>query len=79
MKVFLTKYCLTDGIKEIEVDECVRYAGMALLRDANHQTYFHKRDYSLSIDEARNKAEAMRNKKIKSLEAQIEKIRKISF
>lgn len=82
MKVWITKYALTDGITEVEliakhkvVDEikyfCKNDSGNILTLD--------EKDFSWSLGEAQYKAEEMRRKKIESLKKQIEKLEEMRF
>ena len=81
MKVYVTKYALTLGIKAVECEEgdsgrlypkegqCFhRWTGLKLGKDA-HKTY----------DEAVKAAEAMVLKKVAALEKQAMKLRKMKF
>ena len=80
-KVFITRYALTSGIKEVETEihkstfkdypNCVR--------DSTFSFYYIGKDAFLDKSEALNKAEDMRKKKIASLRKQIEKLEKLSF
>lgn len=75
MKAFLTKYALTRGITKIEGEE---FNGFI---DTGTRTlgYVSKSDYKLTLTEAKQKAEDMRLRKIKSLENQLKKYRAMKF
>lgn len=79
MKVYVTKYALTDGIREIDVEEC----GDGLVRTIGHRydTYFHKegREWHRDQVSANARADAMRKAKIASLEKSIAKLRALKF
>lgn len=79
-KVFITKYALTEGIKEVETDvrknevgnyEYVLYGNYSFFRIGS--------DAFTDKSEALKKAEEMRQNKIASLRKQIEKLEKLSF
>lgn len=79
MKVFITKYALTQGIYEVEVKET---ANPDMVVEANNSlAYYHGKgkEWHLKKEDAIQKAEEMRSKKIKSLKKQIEKIEKMKF
>lgn len=80
-KVFITRYALTSGIKEVKTEihkstfkDCPNY-----VRDNAYSFYYIGKDAFLDKSEALNKAEDMRKKKIASLRKQIEKLEKLSF
>lgn len=80
-KVFITRYALTSGIKEVETEihksnfkDSPNY-----VRDSAYSFYYIGKDAFLDKSEALNKAEGMRKKKIASLRKQIEKLEKLSF
>lgn len=78
-KVFITKYALSSGIKEIEAE---------IIKSDYHNVEYVYYDYqSFSIGsnaflnkaDALKKAEEMRKKKIASLKKQISKLEKMTF
>lgn len=74
--VYLTRYALSQGITKLTGKDM----GDGLV--ANGQQfgcYYHTGDYSLTKEDAIKAAEAMRQKKIKSLKAQIAKLEKRVF
>ena len=80
-KVFITKYALTSGIKEMEL-EIIKsnFANSPdYVRDGSWTFFYIGKDVFLDKSEALNKAEGMRKKKIASLRKQIEKLEKLSF
>lgn len=79
MKVFVTKYALSNGIEEVEVVEtCVP----GLLQNVNHShLHYHTegKDWHRTMEAAVKKADAMRAKKIASLKKQIAKLENTEF
>lgn len=80
-KVFITKYALTSGIKEMELD--IRKTDFAespdYVRDASWTLFFIGKDAFLNKDDAIKRAEEMRKKKVASLEKQLDKLKRLSF
>ena len=87
MKVWITKYALTDGIIEGEALEkqCVLGFGITksetkyFLRSKNGDQYLDIGDFCFTYELAIQKAEEMRRKKIDSLKKQIEKLERMRF
>lgn len=83
MKVWITKYALTDGIKEMEARLCKAGNGDMIeqLRDDGPPMFYYGkgRDWHDSLESAILKAEEMKAARIKSLNKQIEKLSKMSF
>ena len=78
-KVFITKYALTEGIKEIEADIIrSRFEDREYVRDGLC-SYFLGKNAFTDKSEALKKAEEMKIRKIASLRKQIEKLEKLSF
>lgn len=81
MKFFITRYVLTNGIQEIEAEEC----GNGMLRTpriANEIVkYFHGegKDWHKTLENARVRAEEIRKKKIVSLNKSIKKLEQMKF
>lgn len=86
MKVWITKYALTDGIIEGEVIEKhtirenpietkIRY----LCRSKDGEQYLDGSDFCFTYESAIQKAEEMRQKKIESLKSQIKKLEEMRF
>lgn len=77
MKVWITKYALTKGILEKEVEDC----GDGMVKDSESYlpSYYHGTDWHKDKKSAVAKAEEMRIKKISSLEKQIKKLEKMNF
>lgn len=79
MKAWITKYALTQGIYEKEVD--VLDNGMIVDRKTGYAQYFHGegREWHKTLEGARFKAEEMRINKINKLIKQLDKFKKMKF
>ena len=88
MKVYITKYALTDGIYECETDDNRNF--LSSYTDGSDETksvwiprfrgsLFTKSEWSGSADLAIKRAEKMRDDKIVALKKQIEKLSKMKF
>lgn len=77
MKVWITKYALTKGIFEKEVEGCGD--GMAKESENHFPTYYHGTEWHVDRQSAIEKSEEMRQKKIASLKKQIEKLERMKF
>ncbi len=78
MKIYVVKYALTDGIFEADAD--IDSKGRAFIRDAAVLGYIcYPKEYDITLEDARFKAYAMRDKKIASLKKQISKLEKMEF
>lgn len=78
MTVWITKYALTSGIKQLEVRECAdfdRVVGKAW----NDSYHGEGREWHRTYESAVSRAEEMRLKKIESLKKQIVKYEKMRF
>lgn len=76
---YITKYALTQGIFECEVEDCFHIsAGMVKSTKSQH-VIFHKGDWHRSRAEAVAKAEDMRRKKVVSLQASLKKFNDLKF
>lgn len=80
-KVFITRYALSTGIKELETDilkpnieGCKDY-----VKDGSWNIFYIGKDAFLTKEDAIMKAEDMRKKKIASLKKQISKLEKMTF
>ena len=78
IEVFITKYALTQGIiiKEVEIEDDREYACVIDVRPVES---YSKKDYTLTIEEARKQALILRNKKIASLKKQLLKMEAMNF
>lgn len=81
MKVWITKYALTVGVieKEVEQDDEMPNMVKSIHIEDRWQPYFHRPHWWPTEESAILRAEQMRNAKIKSLEKQIEKLKKLKF
>lgn len=79
MKVYITKYCLTQGIFEDEVEICSDVSTSMCESITNRYTYFHKPYWQETKEEAIKHAEQMKERKIKALEKQIKKLKELKF
>lgn len=78
MKVWITKYALTKGIIEVEVDSTSSGSIIVKTGDLKGSWFYHTH-YCTSKQEAIVKANEMRRKKIDSLKKQIDKLEKMKF
>lgn len=83
-KIYVTKYALTSGLKEIEaeIDPCYREGGKTVeyARDlGGYNSYVLGKEAFRSFEEAKREAEEIRRRKIESLKKQIAKLEKIKF
>lgn len=78
MKVWISKYSLSQGVYEIEVEDCGD--GIVRTKEA-FSVFFHEegKDWHKTKESALAKAEEMRQRKIESLKKQISKLEKIEF
>lgn len=75
---YIFKYALTEGILSVPLkSDSINDNGY--LRKNGFGGWFSSKEYSLSLAEAKEKAEVMRLKKIKSLQKQIQKLEQMSF
>jgi hypothetical protein len=82
IKVWVTKYALTSGIFEAQAEICadIDPQMISLKRSQGHlQENFHGKDWHTSVEAAFKRANEMKEKKIVSLEKQIEELRKKKF
>ena len=79
MKAWITKYALTQGIYEIDAEDCG--GGMIADKSTTWATYFHGegRDWCSTKQAAIKRAEEMRAARIASLNKSIEKLKRITF
>ena len=78
MKIFVTKYVLTQGIWEREATGTPGQM-MTVLNPGNLDYYFHKGEYALTKEDAIRQANDMRKKKIRSLQGQIIRLNSLNF
>jgi hypothetical protein len=81
MPYFITRYALSRGIFEIEaniIDHHKRIINQTV-DGKGINCYYHAREWWTSKDEAVKQARKMRDRKVKSLEKQIEKLKEMEF
>ena len=80
MKVWITKYALTQGIFEKEAEECGIGQGMIRTKE-QYPSYYHDegKDWHRSKESAVKRAEEKKKKKISSLKKKLEKLEKMKF
>jgi predicted translin family RNA/ssDNA-binding protein len=76
---YITKYALTHGIFEREVEDCFEISSTMVKDCKNSHNTYHRGEWHRSKDEAVAKAEAMRRKKIASLQASMKKLSDLKF
>jgi hypothetical protein len=75
---WITKYALTTGVYQAEVETYEDDPNMAQAANGMHQ-YFHGDEWHRDKSSAIAKAESMRVKKLASLKKQIARLEKVSF
>ena len=80
MKVWITRYALTDGILDTDAKVCFDADATGNMISCD-RGYFHGdgRDWHRTKEAALVRAEKMRQKKIASLKKQIEKLERMKF
>ena len=79
MKVWITKYALTDGVREMEVEQSENFSEIVRGKSGNDFYHGEGREWHRTYESAVAKAEEMRLKKIDSLKKQIAKWEKKRF
>lgn len=85
MKAFITKYAMTQGILERDGHESDHSDGLLCIPSNysngsfNFSEYYHTGEWFKTRQEAIVKAEEMRQKKIKSLEKQLVRLKEMQF
>lgn len=87
MKVWITKYALTQGIEEIDSNQVKEFkmtdAGYLCFRRNEKYSYtielYSQKEWHRTKESAIKKAEEMRQKKIESLKKQIKKFEEMRF
>lgn len=75
---YVTKYALTKGIFVVKARVCSDISPTMISQlNASFPTCYHKGEWFRTLEEARVNAEVRRQKKIKSLQKQVEKINKL--
>lgn len=77
---YITKYALTSGIKQVEVEDCFDSAPDMIREVAERfPAYYHGDDWHRTREEAVQRAEEMRKAKIASVKKQLARLEKLSF
>lgn len=78
MKVWVTKYALTNGIEEVEVNVNENLASVV---GARFPTYYHGegKEWHRTREQAVKRAEDMRAARLKSLSKQVKRIEALTF
>jgi len=81
MKVWVTKYALTEGIRELDVEIYEDTLSIVSYRGGYLVEYFHGegKDWHKTEDAAKTRAEQMRVKKIQALKKSITRLEAIKF
>ena len=79
VKVWITKYALTSGIKELEVEYSADFPDMVMGKAWNDYYHGEGREWHRTYESAVARAEKMRLKKIESLKRQLVKYEKMRF
>lgn len=79
MRIFITKYALTGGIRQIEAnEEDIKEDGTIFTKENGLPVFIRKSEWVNTKKEALEVAEEMRKKKIAALKKKIEKLEKRS-
>ena len=77
---YITKYALTTGIYSAHGEVCHEISSTMFSERKNYGFLnYHGNEWHRTKEDAIMRAEEMRNRKIKSLEKQIEKLREMTF
>lgn len=79
MKVFVIKYAMEKGIKEIEVMQNKNDPEIVIEYDGNYQIHYNKGEWYKTMSEAIKAVETLRMEKIASIGKQLQKIQNICF
>lgn len=80
MTIFVSKYALSSGIQRFDNAEESHTPTMVVVRsERGSLDCFHNDEWHLTEEDAKQRAEDMRIKKIASLKKQIAKLEKLSF
>lgn len=77
-KAYITKYALSNGITEIDAEDCF-YISPDMIKDAHQSAAYHANEWHRTLEAAQQRAEQMRVAKISSLRKQIAKLEKLRF
>lgn len=79
MKIWVTKYALTKGILEYEAELSPNSPTMVKVPGERLSIYFHGDDWYRSKSDAIDRANDMRDARIKSLEKTLARLRRLEF
>jgi hypothetical protein len=81
MKVWITKYAMSEGVYTLDVDAPNPHCPGMISHPTNRFRHFHNegKDWHRTEESALARAEKMRSNKIASLKKQIEKLEKLQF
>ena len=79
IKVFITKYALTEGIIEKDAELCDDNKMIKVKEKGCFAAYFHGEDWHRTRESAVKRAEIMRDRAIKSAENRILKLKNLKF
>ena len=84
MHVYITKYALSSGISEADVDPPeVTFPNLIVAKGnagkGTYDTYYHKPHWHLTKDAAVARAEVMRKARIAALQRQLKKLKSLKF
>jgi len=81
MKVFITKYALTQGIIKKDAEELSNNGMIKVAKggDFFFDSYYHKNEWFDNLTDAALHAEEMRKKKIELVKKQLAKLEKMKF
>lgn len=82
MKVWITKYALTKGVLEREVEICPTATGMVACRDPEFRGEFYSgegKNWHRTKESAVKRAFEMRDAKLSSLVKQMDRLKKLQF
>ena len=81
MKVWITKYALTEGVYSSEAAACSSPHMIVIKGDSINKSdqYFHRGEWFESLSGAFYAVDAMRQRKIQSLRKQIARLEELSF
>lgn len=80
MRIFVTKYCLTQGIIEVDA-ETTHTPGMMYKRGDGwwKNVYYHRSEWAATREEAVQKAKAKRDKTVKAMRVKLHKLENMDF
>ena len=80
MRVYVTKYALTEGILTMEAEPCHVVTMIEVKPKGNgFSQYFHNREWHTDLEAAKARAEEMRQNKIKSVKKQLKRLEEMEI